>query len=316
VFELAAPRHPLVATPDALFQHAEREVKQAISAEIGRPWPEIERAMYADLPACHRIRKFDGFATPEQLLRCYNVAQAQTLLFWAEEMTVIVKEDFKRVFRHAKFSRLLHEVEAVGPQTYRIRFSGPASILNETRRYGVNMAKFLPGLLACRCWRMSARLRLPYGITAFDLSPQDGLRSDLPADEPFDSDAEKSFAEKFGQERDGWRLSREGGVLATGQKVFIPDFEFRHADGTSVYLELVGFWTPEYLEKKLATLSLFAGMRIIVAIAAPVAARFPSLPTHAITYRTRLKVKPVLERLHAIRETLMEKPITIGDKNA
>ncbi|MCK4342177.1 MAG: DUF790 family protein [Phycisphaerae bacterium] len=362
VFELAARQHPLVATPDALFQNAEREVKQAIAAELGTIWPRIERVMYADLPECHRLKKMEGFATPEHLLRRYNVAQAQTLLFWAEEMTVMARADFKRIFRHAKFNRLLHEVEAVGPlkspraeasgpapttcrithihrqdagatheasgpapttcrithihrqdagatheasgpapTTCRIRFSGPASILKHTRRYGVDMAKFLPGLLACRGWEMSARLRLPHGIATFALSPRDGLRSDLPEDQEFDSEVEKAFAEKFGAERDGWWLSREGGFLVRGQKVFVPDFTFHHTDGTEVHLELVGFWTPEYLEKKRQTLAMFADTPIIVAVAASVADRLVDLPVSMITYRTRLKIKPVLELLHNLR---------------
>ncbi len=301
VFELAARQHPLVAEPDALFQHAEREAKERIAAEIGMPWPQIEREMYADLPAYHRLKRMEGFATAEHLLRRYNVAQAQTLLFWAEELTVVARQDFKRIFRHAKFNRLLHEVETIGPQTYRIRFSGPASILKQTRRYGVDMAKFLPGLLACRGWRMSARLRLPYGIATFELAPRDGLRSELPADEAFDSEVERAFAEKFGPERDGWHLSREGGFLVRDQKVFVPDFTFRHTDGTVVHLEVVGFWTPEYLERKRETLSRFADTPIIVAVAASVAAKLPELPAQLITYRTRLKIKPVLEQLNAFR---------------
>lgn len=300
VFERAAAKHPLVAEPDALFLHAERDVKRAIADELGRPWPQIERSLYADLPAFHRLVKMEGYETPEDLLRHYNVAQAQTLLFRAEEMTVIARDDFRRIFRHAKFNRLLHEVEVLGPQEYRIRFTGPASVLENTRRYGVNFAAFLPGLLACRDWKMSARLRLPYGVAMYHLSPADGLRSHLPASAEFDSDTERDFAEKFGPERDGWTLSREGGFLVRGQRVFVPDFAFRHADGTVVYLEIVGYWTPQYLAKKREVLAAFADTPILVAAAAP-AARLTALPAEVIPFRAKLKVAPVLERLNAIR---------------
>jgi predicted nuclease of restriction endonuclease-like RecB superfamily len=33
--------------------------------------------------------------------------------------------------------------------------------------------------------------------------------------------------------------------------VFLPDFTLRHADGREALVEVVGFWTPEYLEEKL-----------------------------------------------------------------
>lgn len=112
---------------------------------------------------------------------------------------------------------------------------------------------------------------------------------------------ERAFAEKFGSERDGWHLSREGGVLVRGQRAFVPDFTFRHTDGTVVHLEIVGFWTPEYIERKRETLALFADTPIIVAVAASVAERLVELPMSVITYRTRLKIAPVLECLRAFR---------------
>jgi len=44
----------------------------------------------------------------------------------------------------------------------------------------------------------------------------------------------------------GWQLIREGEILYHHQKTFVPDFTFRHEDGTEVLLEIVGFRTPEY----------------------------------------------------------------------
>jgi hypothetical protein len=35
-----------------------------------------------------------------------------------------------------------------------------------------------------------------------------------------------------------------------GEELFLPDFTLRHADGREALIELVGFWTPEYLEAK------------------------------------------------------------------
>lgn len=303
VFELAAARHPLVREPDALFQHPESEVKQAIAGQIGMPWSQVEAAMYADLPAFHRLIRLNGYDAPEELLRRYNVAQAQTLLFWAEEMTVTAREDYKRIFRHAKLNGLLHEIEAAGEEEFRIRFTGPSAVLHQTRRYGVNMAAFLPVLLTCRRWELSARLRLPHGPARFVLSPRDRLQSYLSAPDDFDSEVERRFAEKFGSERDGWTCQREGGFLVRGQRVFVPDFSFRHTDGARAYLEIVGFWTPEYLEAKRQTLALFSDVPIIVAVAAANAAGIPDLAGGAIPFGARLKVKPVLERLHALRLT-------------
>ena len=38
--------------------------------------------------------------------------------------------------------------------------------------------------------------------------------------------------------------------MPVGDELFLPDFTMRHADGREALVEVVGFWTPEYLEAK------------------------------------------------------------------
>lgn len=47
----------------------------------------------------------------------------------------------------------------------------------------------------------------------------------------------------------GWKIKREPTILRAGKYAFVPDFALQR-DVMKVYLEIVGFWTPEYLEKK------------------------------------------------------------------
>ena len=71
----------------------------------------------------------------------------------------------------------------------------------------------------------------------------------------FDSAVEEKFAKRFEQAETGWRLAREPDplVLSNGG-AFIPDFVFEKYD-RKIYLEIVGFWTKEYLERKLQKLA-------------------------------------------------------------
>jgi hypothetical protein len=173
-------------------------------------------------------------------------------------------------------------------------------VLRETRRYGAAMARFLPALIACREWRMHAvvRTRRRGWTAALDLSSADGLHSHLPEPAEFDSQVEEAFAEKWGPDaREGWSLVREGEVLYHGQKVFVPDFMLRHADGRTVLLEIVGFWTPEYLQAKVETLRTFPDRRILLAAAAPALVEMEKLPGEVIPYKSALLIKDVLERL-------------------
>jgi predicted nuclease of restriction endonuclease-like RecB superfamily len=300
VFRLAALRHPLVRSADRLFENEEAPVKAGIAAELGVPWEEIDRRLFADVMEFHRLKIAPDFPDGAALVDRYNVAQVQVALFDAVQMTVWASDDFKTILRYAKLARLMHTIRRVGEARYEVTFDGPASVLRETRRYGVNMAKFVPALLACDGWRMHALLqtRRRAFYNRLELSPADGLRSHLPPPDEFDSSVESGFAAKWGDEkRDGWALLREGEILHKEQRVFVPDFTFRHEDGRSVPMEIVGFWTPEYLKKKLETLAHFSDRPILLAVGSGAGKGAPDLGPGTIQFKTALKLNDVLERL-------------------
>ena len=100
----------------------------------------------------------------------------------------------------------------------------------------------------------------------------------------FDSSIEQSFSEAFvalasSQGADGWQLEREPEPLLlnsssgemTTQSIFIPDFALTR--GTRrIYVEILGFWTPSYRERKIARLQQLKGRDDLV-LAIPVEAR-------------------------------------------
>jgi predicted nuclease of restriction endonuclease-like RecB superfamily len=146
---------------------------------------------------------------------------------------------------------------------------------------------------------MHAVIRHRRGWTlGLDLSDADGLHSHFPPPELFDSRVEEQLAKRWGDEaRNGWRLVREGEILCCNQKVFVPDFVFRHDDGRSVLMEIVGFWTPEYLEAKQRTLETFRPQKILLAVAKGVSKSAPAAWPDAIPYKSAPRVEDVLARL-------------------
>jgi len=302
VFRMAADSHPLVLKADRLFDREAAEVKTEIAARLGRPWEEIDRDLFADVMEFHRLVGFEGYPDAQALLARYNVAQVQAALFGAVSMNVWAGQDFKTILRYAKLARLMHTIVRLGDGRYRVRFDGPASVLRQTRRYGAAMARFLPALIACRGWRMHAviRTRRRGWNVSLDLCAEDGLTSHVPPPEDFDSHVEEAFAEKWGPgKRAGWLLEREGEILHRGQKVFVPDFVFRHDDGRTVLMEIIGFWTPEYLEAKSQTLRSFEDQPILLAVAERTGEGLPGLAAEAIPFKSALLIKDVLDRLKA-----------------
>ncbi len=248
-----------------------------------------------------RLDKFEGFEDPINLLTEYNLAQLQACLYQATQVTITATEDFKTILRYAKLARLLHRIDRIGPSRYGIVFSGPVSVLHETRRYGICFARFLPALLACRGWRMEAILQTRWKTTArLILSDQDQFSSHLPPPEEFDSSVEESFAKRFGPCRNGWRLIREGQILYDHQTACVPDFMFRHDDGTEAGLEIIGFWTPEYLEHKRQLLRRFKNTRMLIALPEKYLKSDAKLDESFIAYKTSIPIEPVLAVLEKI----------------
>ena len=303
VFDLAAPHHPLVAQPDRLFESSEAQVKDAIARQLGRPWPDVEARLYTDIIDRQPLRAFHGYADAAALLSRYNVAQVQACLYRAERMVVTATADLKTILRYAKLARLLLSIRRLAPSRHRIALTGPASLLRQTRRYGVSFARFLPALLACRGWRMVAHLQTPWGRRArLVLSDQDGLTSHLPPLDEFDSAFEERFAARFGPERDGWTLERETELVSDGQNVFLPDFVFRHADGTEVLFEIVGYWTPEYFAAKRETLRRFRHHHILMAVPQRSLRPDAPIPDDVLVYKTVIRLPALLEALEKRRQ--------------
>jgi predicted nuclease of restriction endonuclease-like RecB superfamily len=306
VFTLAAPYHPLVQRQSVLFGNSEGEIKNKIAQELGEPWPGVEARLYADAIDFQPLKSFRGYADPTALLRHYNVAQIQACLFRAERMTIVARGAFRRILRHVKFARLMCEIRTLRPSEYRLELTGPASMLSETRRYGVQFALLIPALLACDDWELEAILQTPRGAKMrFTLSGAEGLRSHLPAPPEFDSKIEADFALAFGAKREGWTLVREAAILHRGQTTFVPDFAFRHDDGTEALFEIVGFWTPQYLEHKRETLRRFADRRILLAVPENSKNAGTAQAGNVVVYKNAIKVEPVLRALDSFR-TLRE----------
>ena len=68
----------------------------------------------------------------------------------------------------------------------------------------------------------------------------------------FDSKIEGKFQEQFELFQTGWKIEREPEPIITKQKTaFIPDFVLSKFN-YQVIVEIIGFWTKEYLERKLS----------------------------------------------------------------
>lgn len=268
--------------PDPLADRA-ADVRQAVFLARGEHWPpvpgdedmpyreaaeslgltveEARDALYADRPARRRLKRvprWDG----ARLLHRYNLELARAVLLDAVEMTVTAEGGWGDIFRAVKLGRLMYRVERAGPRDgdddaprYRVTLTGPAaSFVTRARRYGIRFARVVPVLTRAPGWRLDAVIdrdgrRLDYTLEAGGAIRTRARRARY--DSAWERGLAAEFEEKIGAERAGWSLTREDTPVPIGDDLFLPDFTFRHEDGREALVEIVGFWTPEYLAGKL-----------------------------------------------------------------
>ena len=220
--------------------------------------------------------------TVEWLLTRYNLALAQAVLYDATEMCIRVWDSFATVFSYVKLFGLMHRIYPIDDTGNRVEstdvadgyeavLDGAASLFSKSRKYGIRMANFLPALPLCDRWEMDAEiLDETTGTTdrrlTLQLDHTDGLSSHYSVQSDFDSDVERTLAQKWERANTDWELVREDDVLDLGAEVMLPDFAIEHPDGRRAILEIMGFWTPEYLSEKLAKIRAAEVDNLVVAV--------------------------------------------------
>jgi uncharacterized protein len=90
-----------------------------------------------------------------------------------------------------------------------------------------------------------------------------------------------------------------------GEEVFLPDFTLRHGDGRRALVELVGFWTPEYLAEKVRKVRAAGLDHLVLVVFRGLAAsreegEIEALPGEVVWFRDRVRIGPVMEAVERV----------------
>lgn len=137
-----------------------------------------------------------------------------------------------------------------------LEISGPYALFRHTRIYGRALASLVPRLAWCNGYRIEADCMLGgeprLGRLVLGSGDPIGAAREL---RPFDSKLEERFARTFVKLAPEWDVTREPLAVPVGDSLMFPDFELVHrATGQRWLLEIAGYWTPEYVRRKLALL--------------------------------------------------------------
>ena len=321
----------------ALSDSQRRAIIQHIANQMHISSDDAQTIMWSDKDDNLVLARFDTI-NPKDLILWYNLSLFQTLLFKCTRLEFYVKGGiyWKQVLRNVKRHGLMYNLEYHSggnhdDDSIKCVLEGPLSLFKMTDRYGTSMAKLLPSIVGTPTWKISGSIikNTDDGqkIYSFELSSDDTrefLRTTIDTayqnnadtgngdDYVYDSSTEAAFAKRFHQHFDqndkfGWKISREPDPLIADGKAMIPDFLFERF-GRKVYLEIVGFWTKEYLERKAAKLKVLfdnakkrndKSVDLLVAVNSDLScSQIEAISKDRVfTFKKDVSIKPILEHL-------------------
>ncbi len=289
-------------------------ILESVASKMALTEEDIEGYFYSDLDGELVLEKFSAPSVSE-LLSEYNLSLTQTLLFDATELSFTASGNWQDLFHAIKKFGLIYEVYQ--DNGLWVKIDGPASLFKLTRRYGVGIAKILPFIVANPEWMVKAKVlwRFTNEICDFKLESQKHAallkKPYLPA-LSYDSSIEETFASHFQALSSGWVLKREPEPVTAGKQVIIPDFSMEKS-GIRIYLEIVGFWTEEYLMRKIEKLKQVEVTMLLLVNEALACEKLFALEKRPqldlIYYHDKISMAPILRYLTTKFEDVKSKEI-------
>ncbi|MEJ7617162.1 MAG: DUF790 family protein [Pyrinomonadaceae bacterium] len=256
LFLAAGRNHPVIG------DDAKRElIIRETALELECPPQALLEGLYADLPENQKLNYFEPL-TEEQLLDLYNLAQAQALLYRCVEMRLWIEPQaadyYRELFGAIKAYRLIHQIGEAHATATRFGSTGPfrCSIARKSTAY--KWPSFCPrycfaadGACAPRLASGSPAARAAARISSLTANSSNCVRTIKAPPLGWKTLAGEKLAATWERLQSLWEMDVSSEVIDLGESAFIPDFVFRHSDGREVYLEVLGFWTPRYLQERL-----------------------------------------------------------------
>ena len=277
------------------FDRAEVIVSSA--QHLGLSAAAADDHLFADLPGERRLQLPIPLPDPHSLASRTNLALAQGLLRLASEVTIDLYGGARAVVRQVHLRRLLCTVRRVEREGARLEISGAFSLFRHTTMYGRALASILPLIVWCQRFDVSARCMLRGRVVNVRLRPGDPISI---GEQPrvFDSRLEERFARDFTRANLEWDLVREPEPITAGDVLVFPDFAIVHRRDTSkrFLLEIVGYWTPEYLRAKLDRLRALPDAPLVLCIDRALNCSLEELPVQArvVWFKNRIEPRAVL----------------------
>lgn len=294
---------PPPAVRAALFGAAARRDRPAlhviedVAAGLAITPQDLSAALFADVPALRRVSGPDHPPSAPLIALSANEEIVRRLVFRAAHVRIRVLGAAHAVVRQAKLGGLITIVRPGSrPGAVQLDVSGPFAVFRRTLVYGRMLARLIPIVAASGRFEVQCSCDLDGRRREVVVRSGDPIRPAIIR--RYDSKLEERFARDFRRAAPEYDVIREPEPVPAGGTLIFPDFAVRRRDDPRRrwMIEIVGFWTADYLKRKLAHLRAAGIPDLILCIDADRDCGRDELPRDAkvVRYRKRIDVREVL----------------------
>ena len=215
-----------------------------------------QRSLYADLPENERLQQV-RISFPREVLERDNMSLVQSLLLFTTRLELEIPvqsnpQHLRALLRYLKFFRLLTDAE-MKQNTITMIVDGPASIFENSTKYGLQLASFFPAVTRLKQWKAACTVKYKNRELRLVLDQKAPLVCRFSNLSSFQPEEFRMFADYFRKEESRWEINDAPGFLhGEAGKLFFPDFAFRDREtGAITHLELFHRWHLSKLEERL-----------------------------------------------------------------
>jgi uncharacterized protein len=301
----------------AASDEARESVLERVASELSSTPRALESALFADLRSERRVAALPDDYSPSRLAIEINSALVAGLLARATHVRVRAWGDTHALVRQARLGGLICLVsrekgrmgrmggfeagalDEVRESGVMLDISGPFALFRHTAVYGRALAALVPRLTACSGFELVAPCVLSRGKRVWTVL----VRSGDPIAETRElarpgGQVEARFAADFSRIAPDWDLIGEPAPFTAADAVMFPDFELVHRRDPARrwLLEIAGFWTRDYLDRKLERLRTAKIDRLILCVDEQKRCGREEAPAHPqlLGYRRRIDAAAVL----------------------
>jgi len=267
---------------------------------------QILESLFADLPTERRVGPLPEDLNAWTLATQVNLALTQGLMARSQLVKIRLRGNARDIIRYVKLKGLLCTVRSTHSGSEcgtHLEISGPFAIFKRTLVYGRALSSLVPRLSWCDRFLLKAICF--YEDKSYVLSIRSGDPI-FPSKEPrrFDSKIEERFYRDFSRATSEWDIIREPKPVSVEDTLIFPDFEIVHRrdQKRKWLLEIVGFWTSDYLYKKLERFRKAGLSNLILCIDQKRNCSQEDLPkaSHCIFYKSRIRSAEVLSVIESV----------------